>query len=209
MHFGTSYANVEVLVGSDRRLESVESMKSEPFFTRELRCARRARNSTIRKVTALLVAVICLGACSSSGHNVLFDLDGTWKGQIRGFQAPGLVQQTMNYDLWLTIRNDKVDLWYLWEGQWVRLWNGAREFTIVRHKSNAVIFASNSKPQTECHWVETWSLTVSQFRPDSLETFWYRVVNNTGCPEYDDVQFAYGAAGQLHRISPEATVLHP
>lgn len=68
---------------------------------------------------------------------------------------------------------------------------------------------SKSKPETECHWVETWSLTVSQFQRDSLEAFFYRVVNNTGCPDYQGTQFAYGATGRLTRVSATVTMPDP
>jgi hypothetical protein len=139
--------------------------------------------------------------------NALFALDGTWKGQVKGFQASGLAKRPLDYELWITIAGDEVHLWYFHEDRWVRPWNGSRNFSIARHKSNAVIFASNSKPETECHWVETWTLTVSQFKPGSLEGFWYRVVNNTGCPDYEGTQFAYGATGRLTRVS--ATIAAP
>lgn len=158
--------------------------------------------------TAALLLVAMIAGCTAAQQNALFDLDGTWTGQLKGFHAPRLSERPMDYDLWMTIHGDRVDLWFRWEGKWVPVWNGGRFFSVARHKSNAVIYGSNSKPQVECHWVETWSLTVSQFSAGSLETFFYRVVNNSGCPSAE-TQFAYGATGRLTRVSAAVKLPEP
>lgn len=127
------------------------------------------------RITLALLLIFSLGACASSQpqapdtpeDNELFELDGTWTGKMKGFSAPGLVPPPLDYEFWLTIRGDEATLWFKHEDQWALPWDGARPFTIARHKSNAVISASNSKPETQCHWVETWNLTVSQFTPAS------------------------------------------
>lgn len=170
-----------------------------------------------RTIAALLIVLIST-SCATGGapavrlvveENPLFDLNGTWKGTIHGIAGPHLRAPAMNYDLWITIEGERVQLWYFWEDRWVELWGGKGKFGIAKHKSNAVLFASNSKPQVECHWVETWALTVSQFEPGSLEAFWHRVVNNSGCTDFEGGQFGYGATGRLSRISSSSQKPEP
>lgn len=159
-----------------------------------------------------LVCASLLMACASRSHpagNPLFDLDGTWSGEVKGIRAAGLSTRPLDYELWVTIDGERAELWYRYEGQWVRPWNGVRPFAMTRFESNAVMHASQSKPQVECHWVETWNLTASQFRPGWLHTIWTRVVNNSGCPDVEGGQFITAAAGQLTRISEHVTLPEP
>ena len=152
-----------------------------------------------------MLLVVLLAGCTAEtpDPNPLFVLDGTWAGQIKALRAPGISPKAMDYDLWLTIRGGEADVWFKYEGKWNRLWDGDPRLSVVQHKSNAVISASHSKPSVECHWVETWNFTVSQFRAGELETYWYRIVNNTGCPQVQGTQYAYGAIGRLRRVSTD------
>lgn len=144
----------------------------------------------IAKTIAALLVVLISSSCATgdapvvrsvAGESPLFNLNGTWKGTIHGLAGPHLKPPAMNHDLWITIEGERVQLWFFHEDRWVELWGGKEKFGIAKHKSNAVLFASNAKPQVEC--------------------FWHRVVNNSGCPDFEGGQFGYGATGRLSRIS--------
>ncbi len=168
-----------------------------------------ASRALMKVSTCCAFALFVLG-CSSAATNQLplSNLNGTWTGQLKGFTAPGITK-VFDHEVWITIHDTEADVWFRDEDHWQQVWNGARHFAVAQHQSNAVIFASHSKTQVGCHWVETWNFTVSHAVPNTLETFWYRIVNNLGCGDDEGGQFANGATGLLTKVSSAITTPPP
>jgi hypothetical protein len=149
-------------------------------------------------VSGLLLIGACADPVSAIQGESGTKLSGSWKGSIPIHDGAG---EGENLDLKLELtKNDEVELWLINEGDWVEAKPG--KFRISRHRSNAVIYATDSAEDDDGTWVETWVLVVTLRTPDELLVVWSRVVNNLDVPlTSEHSKFSSQAAGILKRVS--------
>jgi hypothetical protein len=149
-----------------------------------------------------IFGLLLIGACADPVSAVpgesSSELNGSWAGSIPIQQGDGKGE---NLDLKLDLtQNDKVELWLIDAGNWVEAKPG--KFRVSRHKSNAVIYATDSAENGDGTWVESWALVVTLRTPDELLVVWSRVVNNVHVPlTSEHSKFTSQAAGILKRVS--------
>jgi hypothetical protein len=155
----------------------------------------------------VLLMVMVLSACvtttdraaqAEAGDSSRFE--GTWRGTINGFHAPGLYEgRVWNNTLEFRIAGHEVDVLILKKGEWKPV--KPIRFKLDGHLSNAVIYATHSR---DARWLSTWSFTVTHREEDLLLVYWYRVVDNPVLPEeHKDRSYAFGGVGEMKRISKD------
>ena len=133
----------------------------------------------LMKVAALIVAVLALGIGASAGQDYYGGFDGTWEGKLKqlvSYPDPKQVSQVDLLERRLIISGDSVRVYSRQDGKWLESKPGA--YRIFTHKTNAVIFATNS----DAGWVETHNYTITHKGRDDLYVYFVRSVNNFELP---------------------------
>ncbi len=145
----------------------------------------------------LLLFIFSLGSCATNrvAMDLVAALDGTWEGTIKISNDP---EDFLKLRLLIDRRSARV--WTYVNEDWLEVKPG--EFRIDRHKSNAVIFATDSDVDSDGSWVESWAIIATPRSTAELQVVWSRAVNNLALPlDNKSSKFNTHAAGVLARSS--------
>ncbi len=126
-------------------------------------------------------------------------MSGTWEGTLGPINGAGLSVLDKPLPIRIVVQDDGVRVF---TGDKFDLEAKPGKFKIDRVATNMVIFATDSGKDKEGIWVETWAFVATQKDHDTLNTNFYRVVNNTEMPgNAPDSKFTLAKVGELKRVS--------
>lgn len=149
------------------------------------------------RLLLLMLSVLSLGSCATNrvAIDLVSALDGTWEGTIKISDDP---EDSLKLRLLIDQRSARV--WTYANEDWLEVKAG--EFHIDRHKSNAVIYATDSGADSDGTWVETWAIIATPRSTEELQVVWSRAVNNLALSlDNKSSKFSSHASGVLSRAN--------
>lgn len=148
------------------------------------------------RILLLAICMAALAGCATSRADIVptgLTLDGSWQGTLKISEDP---EDVIHLRLLITYEIARV--WTYERGVWFEAKPGS--FRMSRHKSNAVIYATDSELDADGTWVESWAIVATPRSSEELLVVWSRVVNNWDMPlDNESSKFSSHASGVLYR----------
>lgn len=124
----------------------------------------------------------------------LFNLDGEWRGILEPLHGSHLDPRDWNLELKFNIYDGQARVYIRRGAAWQEVKPG--RFTIIQHKTNAIIHSIDSGEG----WVESWVFSLSRHDRDSINIYGNRIINNLMQPADAESRISYGATGRFKRV---------
>lgn len=127
-------------------------------------------------------------------ENILFNLNGEWRGVLHPLHGINLDPRDWNLELKISIHGNKPAVFIRRGKQWQEVKAG--KFKLVQQKTNAIIHSIDSGGG----WVETWVFSLSRHDRDNINVYGNRIINNFKQAADASSRITYGATGRFQRI---------